>query len=479
MSEAKRDQAEGLQFLSNYQSAFTTRGDGSAWPKCERTWLNAARYFRGLLRPGSPNTVTDIAEKMWVDQERLERFVRESPWEHENVETKLRERVPEAIQTEDAALIVDGMGIPKSGENSVGVVRQWCGATGKIDTCQVTVNCTLARPGERQNADQLTWPLGMRLYLPKKWSGADDADYESQQERERFVQRREDANIPENIEHRTKRDIALELIEDAASADIEHGCVVGDSHYGESRSFRQKLRRLDEPYVMEVPSTFKSVPEQTEVLRPEDTPNRKYPAYPEDVSPDTPKEVADSIGDDEWTEITWNEGTQGPMSGEFYRTRIRTVKRAYTRWVSDETGWLLLKKNHKENDGNDDDELKAWVCWGVDEAMLDQLVTWSQIRWSIEQFHRDIKQNLGADEYQGRTWKGIHHHLAVVMLAHAFVVRRRLETGTKRTDFSSFEKVIRKIILESAIQGLMEDKGCDRNRAEELAEYMLQSYSPW
>jgi SRSO17 transposase len=127
---------------------------------------------------------------MWVDQERLERFVRKSPWEHENVETKLRERVPEAIQTEDAALIVDGMGIPKSGENSVGVVRQWCGATGKIDTCQVTVNCTLARPGERQNADQLTWPLGMRLYLPKKWSGADDADYESQQERERFVQRR-------------------------------------------------------------------------------------------------------------------------------------------------------------------------------------------------------------------------------------------------------------------------------------------------
>jgi SRSO17 transposase len=87
------------------------------------------------VRPGSPNTVTEIAEKMHADQERLERFVRESPWAHENVESELRERVPEAIQGQEAALIVDGMGIPKTGQNSVGVARQWCGVTGKLDNC--------------------------------------------------------------------------------------------------------------------------------------------------------------------------------------------------------------------------------------------------------------------------------------------------------------------------------------------------------
>ena len=118
--------------------------------------------------------------------------------------------------------------------------------------------------------------------------------------------------------------------------------------------------------------------------------------------------------------------------------------------MSDETEWLLLKKDHGSGE-NDDDEFKAWVCWGVDEASLKELVSWSQVRWSIEQFHRDIKQNLGADEYQGRTWKGVHHHLGVVMLAHAFVVRRRLETGANRTDFSSFEEVINDIVHESAI----------------------------
>jgi len=250
----RRAQAEGLHFLSSYRQAFTTRTNGSTWAKYERTWQNAGRYFRGLLRPGSPNTITDIANKMQVDQERLERFVRESPWEHETVEAELRERVPEAIQGHDAALIVDGLPIPKSGEDIVGVVRQWCGVTGKVDTCQVTDNCTLASPGERHNSDQLTWPLGMRLFLPKKWTGAADAEYESQQERERFAQRREKANLPYNIEHRTELEIALELIEEVLSADVDHGCVIADSNYGESREFRQELRDITEPYLLEVPA---------------------------------------------------------------------------------------------------------------------------------------------------------------------------------------------------------------------------------
>ena len=221
-----RSQAEGLQFLSDYRSAFTTRADGSTWPKNERTWLNAGRYFRGLLRPGSTNTITDIAETMHTDQERLERFVRESPWEHESVTAELRERVPEAIQGQEAALIVDGMGIPKTGTDSVDVARQWCGVTGKLDNCQVTVNCTLARPGERQNADQRTWSLGMRLFLSEKWTDDDEADYENQQEREYYAQRRKDTAVPAAIEHQSKLEIALELLEQAGSTEIEHGWLL-------------------------------------------------------------------------------------------------------------------------------------------------------------------------------------------------------------------------------------------------------------
>ena len=205
MSEPRPKQTEGLQFLSDYQTAVTTRADGSSWSKHERTWLNIGQYFRGAAGPGSSDTVTDIAEKMHIDQE--------------------------------AALIIDGTGIPKSGAESVGIARQWCGATGKLDNCQVTVNCTLARLGERQSVDQLTRSLGMRLFLSERWTGDDNADYDSQQEPERHAQRRKDTDISTEIEHQSQADIALNHIEQAVATGVDHGCVVADRHFGEARSF--------------------------------------------------------------------------------------------------------------------------------------------------------------------------------------------------------------------------------------------------
>lgn len=159
---------EGSQFIKQYQSAFITRSDGSTWSKWQRTWLHATRYFRGLLRPGRRKTVSQLATSTDDQQEQLERFVRDSPWEHEQVITHLHSNTPAAVQTRTAALVLDDFGIPKKGTSSVGVDRQWCGATGKIDNCQSIVNLTLVAPGEEHNADQITWPLGMRLYLPKK-----------------------------------------------------------------------------------------------------------------------------------------------------------------------------------------------------------------------------------------------------------------------------------------------------------------------
>lgn len=176
------------------------------------------------------------------------------------------------------------------------------------------------------------------------------------------------------------------------------------------------------------------------------------------MTSETPADVAESLGDDAWTEIAWNDGTKEPLSSEFSRTRVREMTRRDTGWVSDETGWLLLKNEQSDDEDEENGELRAWMYWGVDEASLEEVVSWAQVRWCVEQFHRDIKQNLGADEYQGRTWKGVHHHREVVMVAHAFVVRRRLETGATSTNLSSFEEMIRQIVRESAIQGLMEDK---------------------
>jgi SRSO17 transposase len=479
-AELAHNQVEAKRFLTRFRAAFTTRSDGSSWPKYERTWRNADRYIRGLFRPGTDNTVTDIANRTYMDQERLERFVRESPWEYASVEAHLQEAVPEAIQGDDVAIIVDGMGIPKKGDDSVGVARQWCGATGKLDNCQVTVNATLARPGERRNADQVTWPLGMRLYLNKKWANHEDAEYESQRERNRYAELREKTAIPDDVGYLPKHDIAAGLIEQAIDARLDHACVVADSNFGRRTSFRERLRELGEPYVLEIDSgNPRVVPADTEVLEPGplDGPGgpRKHPMYPEDVTAETPEEVADAVGDrEDWTSVTWNDGTKNELSGDFYRTRVRVVQSTEDRWLREETGWLLLKRNH-----GPDNELKAWLCWGLDDASLEDLVMWGQLRWTIENFHREIKQELGGDEYQGRTWKGLHHHLSAVMLAHAFIAERRLETGRDGAELASFGTIVREIVRETAIQRVMKNHGFERATAEEIAVDMLQGFSSW
>lgn len=478
------EQLAARKFIKGFETAFTTRSDGSTWPKWERTWHHAGQYFRALLRPGSGKSIAGLATRVNADQERLERFVRESPWEHTEVEQHLRTSVPDACQGQDAALIVDGMGIPKKGDHSVAVTDQYCGASGGVDNCQVTINCTLARPGERRNADQVTWPLGSRLYLPKEWAGATDAEYADQHERDRYAQLRTDADIPAEIEYQPKYDIAADLIERAVDAEIDHACVLGDSNFGRRSAFRERMRTLGEPYLLEVETTrLHVVPESAEVLEPGPTdkrgPARQYHAVPDDVEPKTGAEIAASLDDEDWTAVTWNEGTDGDLTGSFYRTRVRVCTDAYFGRVGEETGWLLLQRDHHSGTNDGEGELKAWICWGLDDASLAELVTWAHLRWTIEQYHRDIKQVLGADEFQGRTWRGFHHHLAVVQLTQAFIAEQRLATGTDAGGFDSFEAVARQLVRVAAIHRLMNEHGLDRETAETIGVDMIEGFTGW
>ena len=474
------NQLNARRFLQEYQSAFTTRSDGSSWPKWERTWANATQYFRGLLRPGRRKSITGLAKRMATDQEQLERFVRESPWEHENVEKHLREQAPAAVQGSTAALIVDGVGFPKKGDHSVGVGRQWCGVSGKVDNCQVAVNLTLATPGGQRNADQVTWPMGMQLYLPKKWAGDDESVYDDQEERERYARLREEAGIPEEIGYRPLYTIAGDLIEQAGGA-VDHACVIADTHYGKCGPFRKRLRENEEPYVVEIDtSRLRVVSGESEVIEPGPTPGqgpaRKYHAVPEDVDIETIEEIATQVDTDEaWERVDWAEGTKDTLSGSFFRKRVRAVTHVRNRWVEETTSWLLLEK---EQPADGEENVKAWLCWDLDDASLEQLVSWAHVRWTIEQFHRDIKQVLGADEFQGRTWDGFHHHLAVVMLAHAFVAEQRLRTDDG-TGLDSFEKVVRCLVRRAAVQRLINNYGFDRETAEEVAIDLLRGFSEW
>ena len=419
-----------------------------------------------------------------LKQEKLERFVRESAWEYGNVEEQLRQTVPEAAQGAASVLILDGMGIPKQGHDSVGVGHQWCGATGKMDNCQVTVNLTLASPGQHYNADQVSWPLGMRLYTPKKWIGDDSSVYDSSQQQQQYAQRRQDAGIPEDIEYQSKHEIGGDLVEEAADSGLDFGCVLGDSNFGKSPELRHRLRRQDSPYALElVPSKFPVVDEETPLQEESESgsgdPDETRWEISEDEEIFSPEDLAQKAEDNEtdlqWEHIDWAKGTKETLSGEFCRTRVRVVTDRADREVGEETGWLLIEKTDEDEDDSMV-SLKAWICWDLDESSLEELVQWTHLRWSIERFHQDIKQHLGADKFQGRSWDGFHRHLAVVMLAHAFIATHRLET---EHNLPSFEDVMQRIVREAAIQQLMENLNFDRQTATDAAEEMLQGFTDW
>jgi len=488
MKELGHNYGDSAEFLREYQSCFATRADGSSWPNWQTTWLRATQYFRGLIRPGSNKSIAGIASMVDIKQEKLERFIRESAWEYKNVEQQLRLTAPEAAQGAASALILDGMGIPKQGHDSVGVGRQWCGATGKMDNCQVTINLTLASPGQHCNADQVSWPLGMRLYLPKKWVGHDRSVYDDSHEQHQYADRREEVALPDDTEYKTKQEIGAELVEEAADSGLDFGCVLGDSNFGKSPDLRRRLRKRSIPYALElVPSKFPVVDEKTPLQEESESgssdPEETHWEISEDAEIFSPEDLAQQVEDTdtdlEWEHIDWAKGTKDTLSGEFYRTRVRVVTDRADREVSGETGWLLIEKITDDDEKDSPVTVKAWICWDLEESSLEDLVQWTHLRWSIERFHQDIKQNLGADEFQGRSWDGFHRHLAVVMLAHAFIATHRLENGQWSDELPSFEEVMQRIVREAAIQHLMEKLNFDRETATDAAEEMLQGFTDW
>jgi SRSO17 transposase len=166
---------ERYRFLAPLKGAFTTRSNGSSWPRWRETWRGAHAYLEGLLAPGRGKNMEAIARRVGIEGDRVERFVRESPWDHGGLQEYLVAHVPLTMRSPRAALVLDDVGIVKQGRHSVGVHRQYSGALGKVGNCQVAVDLTYAVPGRGRNADQITWPLGMELYLPRAW--VEDPEY--------------------------------------------------------------------------------------------------------------------------------------------------------------------------------------------------------------------------------------------------------------------------------------------------------------
>ena len=360
--------------------------------------------------------------------DRIQHFLTYSPWDPEATYDSVIETMAEEVSSEDAGLLIDDSGLPKKGTSSVGVSRQYCGASnGGIDNCQVAVTCVCAVPGTPRNADLVTWSVGMELYVPQAWI--------------QDPQRCQKVGIPAEVTFQTKTELALKLVQKARRFGIPHRFVGADAFYGDSGPLRAQLRQWDEPYVVGVTASELRVVPATAVVHPAGTKGRtrgrfhQHPWLDPETLTVSPVALAGQVR--RWQTVVWGQGTKGPLSDQFARLKVRVCKG--NRQPTQEVGWLLFQRHV--------DEIRAFLCWGLDECSLLELVKMAHLRWGIEDVYEELKREIGWDHFEGRTWRGWHHHAVLSQMALAFLATLRVATPRQRGEsYPTLPEVRREII---------------------------------
>jgi SRSO17 transposase len=369
----------------------------------------AEAYLRGLLLDAeSTKTAEAIALKVHGDPSQVRMtqvFLGQSAWADEPPRAELVRWADQELGSEVGTLIVDESGIPKCGDKSVGVARQYCGATGKIDNCQVAVYLAYAGPRGHTLLDE-------RLYLPEdEW--ANDAA------------RRKEAGVPEDVVFRTKPELALELIRHVGPK-IRHGWVTFDEGYGKDPDFLSGLEELGERYIGEVPKSCRGWLRRPEVQGPgagqRGRRTSKPRVAPGQPAPQTVEEIAAALPAGAWKRLQFREGTKGVQVAHFAAIRL-VVER------DDLPGpelWLVIERSCDQAP-----YIKYYLSNASRDCPLLELAQAGHNRWPIEDCFLRGKQELGLDDYEVRGWRGFHHHMTLVMLAMWFLVLQSRRLGGK------------------------------------------------
>jgi SRSO17 transposase len=335
----------------------------------------------------------------------LHHLVAESPWSDEAVLESVREHVLGAMKRSGpvVAWIVDDTGFLKKGKHSVGVARQYCGQIGKQDNCRVAVSVSVA-------TQHASLPIAWRLYLPESWAN-DQA-------------RRAATGVPEAIPFQTKPAIALSQIRQALEQGIPQAPVLADAGYGNETRFREEITELGLPYAVGVQGATTVWP-PGEAPQPKKRRKRKglSPApvgSNADPRPVSMKELAVGLPDQAWKTVTWRTGTKQKLSSRFAAVRVRPAHRDASRTEPYPEEWLLI-----EWPENEAEPAKYWLSTLPANIKLTALVRIVKHRWIIERDYEELKQELGMGHYEGRGWRGFHHHATLCIAAYGFLVIER------------------------------------------------------
>jgi SRSO17 transposase len=371
-----------------------------------RHW--APYYLRGLLLPGERKSVQPMSARLGLPaHDQLHNFVASPAWDGAPLEAALAAKADAMLGGADAVLVVDDTALPKKGSASVGVAHQYAGALGKNANCQTLVSLTLAR-------DEVPLPVALRLFLPREWV-ADPA-------------RLERAGVPEaHRAPRAKGEVALAEIDRLLALGLRFGCVLADAGYGNSALFRQALSVRGLLWAVGIPKVQKAYGTEVALLWPRARTGRPRRSP---VPSEKPAPAETLLADAPWRPIAWRRGTKAPLAAEFAALRVRVADGEAIRTgvhLPGEEVWLVGERRRASG------ETKYHLSNLPADTPFERLVGLIKARWVCEQAHQQMKEELGLDHFEGRSWHGLHHHALMVTIAMAFLQHRRLAEHRRRT----------------------------------------------
>ena len=387
-----------LQRLEDYAAGFR---DAFGFERPAR-WCPV--YLAGLIQEGERKSIEPLSRRVALPPElqvkdpeqALQQFVNQSPWDEQQVLKRSRAVMAETFADPRGIFVIDDTSFPKQGKHSVGVQRQYCGALGKKANCQGAVSLHYVAP-------QGPYPLAMRLSLPESWLGTPE--------------RLDKAGVP--VEARrplSKPQIALELLDQVRAEGLPGGLVIADSGYGVSGPFRDGLAARGLHYIVGVTDEMVVFTEEPRWVAPTAAtggrPQKRHRLAEDSPQPVSLKELAARTPR---RKVTWREGTKGKMAGRFAWLRVWPGQGWATgqcAWA--EPIWLLIEEQA-------DGKLKyAFSNLPANTSRVRAVRLWRS-RWPVEQGYQQMKEELGLDHFEGRSWRGFHHHVSLVMLAYGFL----------------------------------------------------------
>jgi SRSO17 transposase len=361
-------------------------------------------YVSGLIGPGDRKSIQPMAKRLAADDyDQLHHFIAAGVWNATPVEEELLVQADRLVGGSDAVMVIDDTAIAKKGTHSVGVAAQYASTLGKTANCQTLVSLTLAR-------GEVPVMLALRLFLPESWTS----------DRARLKR----AGVPaEHRTARTKPEIALAELDRVIAAGVRFGCVLADAGYGMSAAFRQGLTTRKLAWAVGIPRHLKVYPAEVQMISPDAKRDRHWHRHVPDV---LPKAVEGMLACAAWQNISWRTGTKGKLEARFAAVRVRIADGPRQRigdkgpqHLPGDAVWLVGE--HRRSG-----EKKYYLANLPAKTALRTLAATIKARWICEQAHQQLKEELGLDHFEGRSWQGLHRHALMTMIAYAFLQHRRL-----------------------------------------------------